>query len=104
MALFIQDTFIIEQNGISLSDALILPKSEYEALSPAQVTSLKNARFTAHKERLLNPPVIPQPTNEEVLADIDRQLVELSNRRVEVEEKVSNKPVKNASINYHKGN
>ena len=100
---FIQRRFKIEKNGISLSDALILPKNEYDSLSEQDIESLKTERFTNHKERLENPPVVEAPSDEQVLADIDAQLVELQKHRLEVASRVENKPEENASIEFHKG-
>ena len=88
MVLFIQDRFIIEKDGISLSDALILPKSEYESLSKGQIETLKQERFQAHKERLENPPIIPEPSKEEVLADVVRQIETLQAQKTELEKEI----------------
>lgn len=95
MALFIQDRFIIIQDGITLSDALVLPKTEYEALSPAQVTSLKNARFIAHKYLLEHPPVPPVYTDQEQLEMVEEELVfeeekvkELKKKQKDLQDKI----------------
>ena len=85
MALFIQDRFVIEQDGINLSDALILPKSEYESLSKEQIETLKQERFQTHKQRLENPPIIPEPSKEDVLADVVKQIEMLQAQKTELE-------------------
>lgn len=80
---YIQHRFKIEREGKSYSDALVLPINEYEALSPSEIENLKEERFTNWKEVIENP--IPEPTKEELLAAIDKELSELTARRQAIE-------------------
>lgn len=101
--LFIQRRFKIKEGKYDLSDSLIIPLTEYNALSEGEISSLKEDRFTAFKNYIDNPPVFPQPTDEEILTEIDKQIEILASKRAEVEPRVSNKPSKNATVDYHKG-
>ena len=78
----IQHRFTIVKDGISLTDALVLPKADYEALSSEQIETLKEERFQNHKDRIENPPVIPEPTKEEQLASIEKDLASIEEQRV----------------------
>jgi len=91
---FIQHRFKISgQDGITLSDALILPIGEYQALTPEQIEALKNERLTNYIEFVKNPPQLPVPTKEELLTAINAQIAELTTRKAEIEAE----PVKGGS-------
>lgn len=85
--IFIQRKFKIEQDGISLSDALIIPQGEYNSLSEQEIETLKTERFTAHKYRLENPPQIEEPTKEEKLEALELERQALERKYSEVEGK-----------------
>lgn len=78
--IFIQRRFRIIKDGLSLSDALIIPKSEYDGLSEQQISTLKDERFEIHKDHILNPPVIPQPTKAEQLLALEQERKDLEYR------------------------
>jgi hypothetical protein len=42
---FISDSFEIEQNGYTFSDALVMLQEEYDTLSNAEISELKQQRF-----------------------------------------------------------
>lgn len=85
--LFIQRRFTIQKDDISLSDALIIPKEEYEALSEQEIETLKTERFDNHKYRLEHPPQVVEPTKEEKLEALNTELTELQRKFSEVEGK-----------------
>lgn len=84
--LYIQDRFTkMTQAGIQFSDAIILPKDEYEALQPAQVEALKTERFTKWQEAIATPPVEPEIPPEEKLEAVTDQLAQLQAQILELQ-------------------
>ena len=77
MAVWIQDRFTIEQDGLTLQDAIVLPQAEYNALTPQQITNLKQERFDNYKNVIKNPPPQPEQTPEEIVASLDNDLESL---------------------------
>lgn len=75
--IFIQRRFTIAKDGLSLSDALILPKEEYESLSEKEIEDLKTERFDNHKYRIEHPPVVVEPTKEEKLLALEEERLQL---------------------------
>ena len=86
-SLFIQRRFNIEKDGISLSDALIIPLEEYNTLTENQITTLKDERFTNHKYNLEHPPVVIEPTKTEKLVELESLRKELETKYSQVEGK-----------------
>lgn len=43
---FIQHRFTIEEDGLTFSDALIMPKEEYDALNEEDIANMKHDRYT----------------------------------------------------------
>lgn len=85
--LFIQRRFQISKDGLSLSDALILPKSEYESLSENQIETLKTERFDNHKYNIEHPPVVVEPTKAEKLQALEQERLDLELKWSQVEGK-----------------
>jgi len=56
----IQRKFKIERDGLSYSDAIVLPEAEYNALTPEQIETIKEERFENWKKIITTP-------NEEVV-------------------------------------
>lgn len=54
--IFIQIRFTIEQDGLVLKDALIMPQSDFNTLTEQQITDMKQARFDAWKLSIQTPP------------------------------------------------
>jgi len=83
--IWIQHRFTIEQNGLTLSDALVLPQAEYEALTPQEIETRKTERFTNWKAIIDNPPVQEEPTKEEQLASVEKELASLEEQKIVLE-------------------
>lgn len=73
---YIQDRFTINQNGHSLSDAIVLPIAQYNALTPAQITQMKQDRFNSWLIVINTPPPVI-PINQQ-LADVDSEIAALT--------------------------
>lgn len=41
----VHDKFKIDRDGLSFSDAIVLPEDEYNALTPEQIEAIKEERF-----------------------------------------------------------
>ncbi len=80
-SIFIQRRFTITKDGITLSDALVLPKTEYDLLTPEDIEALKTERINNHVERIKNPPVQVEPTKEEQIASLDRDSASLDEQK-----------------------
>ena len=65
----IQIKFKIEENGYSFSDALYLTLEQYQTYTQEQIEVLQRERFDAWMDAINNPPVIDQPTEEQLAAD-----------------------------------
>lgn len=85
--LFIQRKFQISKDGLNLSDALVLPKEEYESLSEKQIETLKTERFDNHKYNIEHPPIIPEPTKAEKLQVLEQERLELQEKWSQIEGK-----------------
>lgn len=72
--IFIQHRFIHTEDGLSFSDAIVLPEVEYEALRPEDIEVIKAARFTGWKAALEE--MKKEKTKEDLLRDRDDLLVE----------------------------
>lgn len=93
--IFIQHRFTIEKDGLSFTDALVMPKSEYDTLSDKQKEALKQARFNDFKSQLENPPIISkqkeEQINEKLLKKISNTIDNLTIQKEELETKIRNK-------------
>jgi len=72
--IFVQHRFTIQQDGLTLQDAIVLPIEEYNALDTKQIDALKQERFDAYKDTILNPTPIIEKTPEEIISDLDSDL------------------------------
>lgn len=81
-SIFIQHRFTINRNGVSLTDALVYPKDKYDTLTPQEITALKEERYSKHVERIKNPPKPKEPTKEEQLAAIEKDLASIEEQKV----------------------
>lgn len=79
--IFIQHRFTTIKDGITLSDALVMPKTEYDSLTPVQIESLKEERFVNHKERIEHPPVQPKLSKAELIASLDKDISSLEEQK-----------------------
>lgn len=79
--IFVQHRFTLVQNGQSLTDALVLPIGEYNALSAAQITALKQQRFDNWQNLIKNPPAPVEPSKAEKLVTIDKDLLSLDEQK-----------------------
>lgn len=100
MPIFIQDRFTIERDGVTLQDAIVLPKEEYEKLTPEEIEVQKEERFTNWSNHIKNPPVAPVITKEEELAQVEKEIaileeqkVQLATKKVELETAIGVKPI-----------
>ena len=78
--IFIQHRFTIKRAGESTySDALVLPKEEYEALSESEIEAIKEERYTNWKNFIANP---PQPVELKDLPkeDLEAQVIPTSSK------------------------
>ena len=88
---YIQHRFTIERDGQTLQDALVLPKEDYEKLTPEDIEAQKESRFVNWVEQIKNPPPQVELSKEEQLAQVEQDLksieeqkVQLSSRKVEL--------------------
>ncbi len=79
--IYIQDRFTIEKDGITLSDAIVLPQGEYESKSKQEIEAIKQERFDTYKDRLKNPPIVPEPSKADKLAIITKDLASLEEQK-----------------------
>lgn len=86
--IFIQHRFTISRDGIMLSDALTYPKDQYDQLTEGDIEAAKEARFTAFKAHMENPPQAPEIPVEVEIAAIDSQLQELTTRKTDLQKKL----------------
>ena len=88
---FIQHRFSIERDGKTLQDAICLPVSEYEKLSPEDIEAQKEQRFSNWINILNTPPEVVEPTKEDLEAQqvsIDQQIEVLQSQKVELSSKL----------------
>jgi len=79
--ILIQHRFTITKDGQTLSDALVMPVAEYNALSPAQIEVLKQERITNFIKAIADAGKAPKPTKQETLDFLDRDLASLEEQR-----------------------
>lgn len=77
--IFIQHRFTIEKDGVTLSDAIVLPQSEYETLTDKDIEAIKQERFDNFKQVLSAPPI--ETIKEEQLAEIEQQLATIAEQK-----------------------
>lgn len=65
---------ITEANGLSFTDAIVLPESEYQQLTPEQLEAIKQERFASWKKQIIEATVVTEPTAEEKISLIDQDL------------------------------
>ncbi len=89
--LIAQHRFTIERDGLTLSDALVMPMSEYEKLTPEDIEVQKESRFVNWSEQIKNPPPQVEVSKEEQLLQVENDLksieeqkVQLTSRKVEL--------------------
>lgn len=86
---FIQHRFTVEKDGKSFSDAIVLPISEYKALSEVQIEQIKNERFDSWEKSVLNPPVVEEIPVEEKISAIEDQIDQLIAQKEALEQEGS---------------
>lgn len=42
---YVSDSFEITENGYTLCDAIVMPKDQYDALTPEEIQAMKQQRF-----------------------------------------------------------
>lgn len=93
--IYIQHTFRILKDGLSYSDAIVLPQAEYQALSAKDIDNLKNKRFD-NWEAIVTAPPPPPPTKEEQLATLEAAINEAQTILTDLQEQ---KDAKQAELN-----
>lgn len=98
--IFIQHRFTIEKDGQKLTDALVLPKDEYEKLTPEDIEKTKQERFDNWLYAVTHPPVVEEPSEEEKLQQIESDLQSLeeqkmilTSQKAELQTAIAAKPV-----------
>lgn len=79
--IYIQDRFTIERDGVTLQDAIVLTKEEYDKLSPEEIEAQKEQRFTNWVDHIKHPPVVPEPSKEEQLAQVEKEIASLEEQK-----------------------
>lgn len=79
--IFIQHRFTVEKDGHVLSDAIVLPKSEYEALQPEEIEVMKTERLDNFVVALTAPKEEVMETKEETIAKIDADLASIEEQK-----------------------
>jgi hypothetical protein len=79
--IFIQHRFTIERDGQILQDAIVLPQDEYNKLTKEDLEAQKEARFTNWVDHIKHPPVVPELSKEEQLAQVDKDLASLEEQK-----------------------
>lgn len=79
--IFIQHRFTVEKDGHVLNDAIVLPKSEYEALQPEEIEVMKTERLDNFVVALKAPKEAVKETNEEIVANIDADLASIEEQK-----------------------
>lgn len=105
--IFIQHRFTVERDGQTLQDALVMPKEDYDVLTPEDIEAQKEARFANWIEQINNPPPQVELSKEEQLAQVEKDLesieeqkTQLTSRKVElasaiaIEAPIEEKPIK----------
>lgn len=80
--ILIQHRFTIERDGLTLQDALVLPKEDYEKLTPEDIEIQKEQRFTNWSEQIKNLPPQVEVSKEEQLAQVEEELKSIEKRKV----------------------
>lgn len=89
--IFIQHRFTIEEEGYPpFSDAINMPREEFEQLSEAQIEVIKQERFAAYKHRLDDPSVPAEPPIEEQIDTIQAQIDALQEQKEILQEQLQN--------------
>lgn len=103
--IIIQHRFTIERDGLTLQDALVLPKEDYEKLTPEEIEVQKESRFTNWSEQIKNPPPQVELSKEEQLiqvekdlASIEEQKTQLTSRKVELASAIAEAPIEEPII------
>lgn len=82
--ILIQHRFTIERDGHTLQDAIVLPKEDYEKLTPEEIEVQKEERFTNWVKVLTTPP--PVLSKEEELAQVEEQLKGIEEQKISIEQ------------------
>lgn len=83
----IQVKFKMEENGLKFQDTLNLTQGEYEALSKEEIEEMKQARFDAWKNHVVQQSR-REPTTQEITEQIEslrQQLDDLETQRRQIE-------------------
>jgi hypothetical protein len=79
--LIAQYRFTIERDGYTLQDALVMPMEDYQKLTPEEIESQKEQRFTNWVDHIQHPPVQPELSKEEQLAEVEKQLQSIEEQK-----------------------
>lgn len=82
--IFIQHRFKVSKDGLDLQDAIVLPLDEYNVLTKKEIEDIKTERFDNFKETIENPPVKPEPSKEDKIASIDKDLASLDEQKAQL--------------------
>lgn len=101
----IQHRFTIERDGLTLQDALVMPMSEYEKLTPEDIEAQKESRFINWSEQIKNPPPQVEVSKEEQLLQVEEELksieerkVQLTSQKVELASAIAIEPIKQEPV------
>lgn len=82
--ILIQHRFTIERDGLTLQDALVLPKEEYEKLTPEEIEVQKEQRFVNWSEQIKNPPPQVELSKEEQLLQVENDLKSIEEQKTQL--------------------
>ena len=88
--LYYQLRFTIEKDGRSYSDAIVLPKEDYEKLTPEDIETTKQQRFD-NWITILNTPAIEVPLEDQLKA-VNDQIAQLIEQKTQIESEIASKP------------
>lgn len=77
---FIQHRFTLSDSYGVFSDAIVLPKAEYDLLSAKNITDTKAARLLGWKKAIDDAKLLPSPTKAEQLSKVTSELTELTKK------------------------
>ena len=79
--IFIQRRFTIKQGDQVLQDAIVLPKEDYDKLTPEEIETTKQQRFNNWQDAINNPPAQPVLSKAEQIAQVNEQLASLDEQK-----------------------
>ena len=96
--IFIQHRFTIAHEGLTYSDAIVLPQDEYQKLDEAAIEQIKTGRLDSWKSLVEKRAKEVEPTKEEQLALVDSEIAQLDEKKqlliIQKQELESTTPVK----------